>query len=99
MSLQTGAFYGILVLKDFDLIFNTVPHQILGEKLLSKLNPKALVIDLASRPGGVDLFSAKALGIQVVWALSLPGKVAPHTAAETMKNTVLNILEEWGDLK
>jgi len=94
-SLHTGKLSGKL--GSFDVIFNTVPHMVLDEKLLKELDPKALVIDLASRPGGVDLFSAKDLGIDVVWALSLPGKVAPLTAANTMKRTVYNILDEWGE--
>ena len=94
-ALNTGDLSGKL--SDFDLIFNTVPHMVLDEKLLKELNPNALIVDLASRPGGVDLFTAKSLGIDVVWALSLPGKVAPLTAAETMKKTVYNILDEWGE--
>lgn len=95
--LNTGNLSGKL--SDFNVIFNTVPHMVLDEKLLKELSPSALVIDLASRPGGVDLFSAKVLGIDVVWALSLPGKVAPLTAANTMKKTVYNILDEWGEVE
>ncbi len=84
-------------LSGFDVIFNTVPREILNKKLLMELNPDTLVIDLASRPGGVDLFAAKELGIEVVWALSLPGKVAPVSAADAMLKTIENIIEEWGD--
>lgn len=36
------------------------------------------------------------LGVRVIWALSLPGKVAPVSAAEIIKDTVFNILEERG---
>ena len=52
------------------------------------------MIDLASKPGGVDFEAAKRLGVRVIWALSLPGKVAPITAGEIIKDTVLNILKE-----
>ncbi|MEM1483709.1 dipicolinate synthase subunit DpsA [Oscillospiraceae bacterium PP1C4] len=38
-----------------DLIFNTVPAQILGWNQLSRLKKDALIIDLASKPGGVDM--------------------------------------------
>ena len=79
-----------------DVIFNTIPHKILDASLLDKLNPETLVIDLASKPGGVDFDRAKTLGIKVIWALSLPGKVAPVTAAKFIKETVYNIIEELG---
>ena len=32
--------------------------------------------------------------LKFVWALSLPGKVAPTTSAEFIKNTIYNILRE-----
>lgn len=34
------------------------------------------------------------LGKRVIWALSLPGKVAPITSGEIIKDTILNILSE-----
>ena len=56
----------------------------------------ALVIDLASKPGGVDLNAAKEYGVKTVWALSLPGRVAPISAGDIVKQTVLNICAELG---
>ncbi len=79
-----------------DVIFNTVPAMVLDDGVLSKLSRDCLVIDLASKPGGVDFNMARRLGIKVVWALSLPGKVAPITAGEIIKDTVLNIADERG---
>ncbi|MDP4132636.1 MAG: dipicolinate synthase subunit DpsA [Bacillota bacterium] len=79
-------------LSEADVIFNTVPFKILTEKELSCLKKSALVIDLASKPGGVDLASAKALGVKVIWALSLPGKCAPLTAGRIISDTILNML-------
>ena len=55
---------------------------------------KPLLVDLASRPGGVDDAAAEKIGIRVIHALSLPGKAAPRAAGEIMKNTIYNILEE-----
>ena len=57
-------------------------------------NRSSLVIDLASKPGGVDFETAAALGIRAVWLLSLPGKIAPLTAGETIGKTISNILAE-----
>lgn len=79
---------------EFDIIFNTVPALILDAHIMAKIATNALIIDLASVPGGVDFESAKRLGIPVIHALSLPGKVAPKTSGEIIKNTIFNILEE-----
>ena len=79
-----------------DVIFNTIPYKILDSTLLNIVGSDCLIIDLASKPGGVDFERAKALRIKVIWALSLPGKVAPVTAANFIKQTIYNIIEELG---
>lgn len=81
---------------EYDIIFNTVPEHILDFRVLSATKGDVLIIDLASKPGGVDFEVADALGRRVMWALSLPGKVAPDTAGKIIKDTLLNILEELG---
>lgn len=83
-------------LSRYDLVVNTVPALVLGEEALSGLKEDCLVIDLASRPGGVDFTAADKLGRAAVHALSLPGKVAPATAGAAIKNTVCNMLRELG---
>lgn len=92
---QTLALQGLSgYLCGFDVVVNTIPSQILTRELLEDLKPDCLVIDLASKPGGVDLFAATELDIRVVWALSLPGKVAPISAAAALKHTIYNMLRE-----
>lgn len=76
------------------VIFNTVPNRIFSREILRNICPGTLLIDLASKPGGVDLESADELGIKVIWALSLPGKTSPVTAGRIIKDTVANILSE-----
>ena len=76
----------------YDLVVNTVPSRVLGEERLARLRPGCLVIDLASKPGGVDMEAASRLGVPVVWALSLPGKVAPVTSGRIIRDTVYHIL-------
>lgn len=78
----------------FDVVFNTVPHEIIGKSVLQKLKKDVLVIDLASVPGGVDFEEAKKLNINVKWVLSVPGKVAPKTAGGIIKSAIMNVLEE-----
>ena len=81
---------------EFDVIFNTVPHLIFDADMLNHLKKDALLIDLASRPGGVDFEAAKQMGIRVIWALSLPGKVAPVSAGAIIKDTIVNVMREMG---
>ncbi len=76
----------------FDIIFNTAPSRIIEGDILNKINPASLIIDLASRPGGVDLNQASLKGLRVIWALGLPGKCAPVTAGKIIAGTVLNTL-------
>lgn len=78
----------------YDLIFNTVPALIFDEKLLRSTDKTALLIDLASLPGGVDFEAAHTLGIDARRALALPGKCAPKSAGEIIKKTVFSIIEE-----
>lgn len=81
-------------LRTFDIIINTVPHIILTEQKLEYVKKETLLIDLASNPGGIDKKAIKDRNLKFVWALSLPGKVAPTTSAEFIKNTIYNILRE-----
>lgn len=81
-------------LGDFQILFNTVPAKLLGEPELALLRPDCLLVDLASPPGGVDRQAAERLGVKTLWARSLPGLVAPRTAAEIIGRAIYTILEE-----
>ena len=81
-------------LSQYDIILNTVPHLVLNKERLQYVKKDALLIDLASNPGGIDKKEAKELNLKLVWALALPGKVAPVTTEEFIKDTIYNILKE-----
>ena len=81
-------------LKEYDIIINTIPHMILTEQKLKNVKKECLLIDLASNPGGIDKKAIKDMNLKLIWALSLPGKVAPTTSAEFIKETIYNILKE-----
>ncbi len=81
-------------LSQYDIIINTVPHLILTPERLQYVNQECLLIDLASNPGGIDKKTVKERELKLVWALALPGKVAPVTTAEFIKDTIHNILKE-----
>ena len=78
----------------FDIIINTVPFQLLDGERLDLVKKEAVIIDLASNPGGVDRKAAREKNLKVIWALSLPAKVAPLTSAEFIKETLYHVLQE-----
>ena len=77
----------------YDLVINTVPAVVLGVEELAAMKEGAVVIELASLPGGVDGESASALGVKVIRAPGLPGKEAPLTAARCLRDTVYSMME------
>ena len=81
----------------YDLVVNTVPVGLIGREQLAALQEGALIIDLASKPGGVDFEAARQLGVKVIWALSLPGKVAPVSSGAAIKTTIYHIMDELGE--
>ena len=68
--------------------------MILNQERMEYVNSECLLIDLASNPGGIDKKAAKERNLKLIWALALPGKVAPVTTAEFIKDTIYNILKE-----
>ena len=81
-------------LGEFDIIINTVPSLILDEHKLKQIRRDTLCIDLASKPGGIDFNAASNLGLSAIWALSLPGEVAPSSAGAIIRDTIYNIIAE-----
>lgn len=67
-----------------EIIFNTVPHLILDRVMLEKVARDAVIVDLASIPGGTDFEYAQMLGIKAFLAPGLPGIVAPKTAGRIL---------------
>lgn len=88
---------GLSALTDgYDVIFNTVPARLFDSGLICAMPEKTLIIDLSSAPGGVDFRAAREKGLNVIWALSLPGKYAPVTAGRIIGECVIDYLEREG---
>ena len=77
-----------------DIIMNTVPAPLFTKEVLCAVKSESLLIDLASKPGGVAFDAARELGVRTIWALSLPGKTAPISAGEIILETIENCLTE-----
>lgn len=86
------------VINECDLIINTIPKIILKDELLDLVKKDALIIDLASKPGGIDFKPARSRGLNVIWALSIPGKTSPLSAGKILSDTILRIMNENDDL-
>ncbi len=78
----------------FDCIFNTVPHKVLFPEALANMKRGALIIELASAPGGADAAEAERAGVRLLPAQGLPGKVAPRSAGKIIYETFKEIMEE-----
>ncbi len=88
--------FGLLhaALPDADIVFNTVPALVLPEAQLERMRRDAVVIDVATAPGGTDFAAARRLGLKARLAPGLPGLVAPRTAGQIEAETVLRILRD-----
>lgn len=75
-----------------DILINTIPVKVVTEPVLNQMKLNALIIDLASKPGGIDFNYAKQRGIQTKHALGLPGMVAPKTAGEILANIISQLI-------
>ncbi|MBQ6702011.1 MAG: dipicolinate synthase subunit DpsA [Clostridia bacterium] len=78
---------------DTDILFNTVPATVIDKKMLEHTKKDVLIIDLASSPGGVDVEFAKNNNRRLIFAGSLPGKVAPDTAGSIIADCVISKLK------
>ena len=64
-------------------------------KTLVCIGPKGNCVFVVPVEKELDLKkAAKARNIKLIWALSLPGKVAPITSAEYVKSTLYNVFKE-----
>ncbi len=80
--------------RPFDIIFNTVPGKVIGREVLMGQDKNCLVIELASKSGGVDATVCDELGLKLVDGGSLPGRFSPKSAGEFIKEAVYAMLEE-----
>lgn len=77
---------------ELELVFNTVPKPILTPSVLAQLPSRAVIIDLASAPGGTDFRFAEKRGLKALLSPSLPGIVAPKTAGRIIADTLLRLV-------
>jgi len=80
--------------RDTDILINTVPSRVITEEVIRELPAHALILDLASKPGGTDFDYASQRGIKAILAKSLPGLVAPKTSGSILADVINQHLKE-----
>ncbi|HNR03373.1 MAG TPA: dipicolinate synthase subunit DpsA [Bacillota bacterium] len=79
-------------LGEMEIIINTVPAMLLDSNMLDLVKQEALILDLASAPGGTDFDCASKKGIKAIHAQGIPGKAACKSAAEYIYSTIKKYL-------
>lgn len=79
---------------NIDLLFNTIPTMIVTAQVIAQIPNRAVIIDLASLPGGVDFRFAEKRGIKAMLAPGLPGIVAPKSAGRILAQSITQLLLE-----
>ena len=71
-----------------EIIVNTVPAPLVTEDLAALCREDAVLLELASAPGGIDAAAVRESGRRYVRAAGLPGKYAPERAAAILRDAV-----------
>jgi dipicolinate synthase subunit A len=77
---------------DVDIIYNTIPKMVVTAQIIARMPQHALILDLASKPGGTDFRYAEKRGIKALLAPGLPGIVAPKTAGQIIARTLSRLV-------
>ena len=80
------------LLPQADFVFNTIPAPVVNASLLQQMNQDVVIIDIASRPGGVDYEYCQQQGLHAKLCLGLPGKYAPKSSAGILLEVIENTL-------
>lgn len=75
------------IVKDYEVIFNTVPYHVFGQKELNAIKKSTVFIELASPPYGCDMELAEKVGVDVRIEPGIPGRFFPKAAAKAIMRT------------
>ncbi len=76
-------------LGEYDCCINTIPcHNIVSEEIIKAFSPHILLVEVASGSHNIHYATAEDCGIRTLRAISLPGKIAPRSAAEYIRSGI-----------
>ncbi len=81
-------------LNEYDIIFNTVPFRIIDSDAMLNLPSETIIIDLASKPYGLDHTLTDNYKCKIILGSSLPGIYSPKTAAEIAAISIEQFINE-----
>ncbi len=79
---------GKCIASQTNTLINTVPALVVTKEILERLPKDAIVLDIASKPGGVDFRAAKELGIYAKLSLGLPGIYTTKSSAMLFERAI-----------
>lgn len=82
------------IIKNYDIIVNTIPSIILQGSILKEINKNVLLLDLASGDGGINKKEADENNLNLIKSLGIPGKISPIATAKILKEAIYEIMEE-----
>lgn len=82
------------VAADCHFVFNTVPARVVTRSVLAALPAGAVVVDVASAPGGTDFAAAQALGVVAALLPGIPARRYPAAAGRIVADTILAVMAE-----
>lgn len=85
---------GCEALASFHIMINTIPAVVLTETILRQTREDILILDIASKKGGVDYDAANKLNIRAFLCPSLPGKYAPKACAKGMTDIFMKYAKD-----
>ena len=80
-------------------VINTVPAQVITEEVIANMKEDALVIDIASNPGGTDFDAAQKYGVEAHLSLGLPGIYTTTSSALILKNAISKYAPQQKDVR
>lgn len=93
-GLKSISFDDLSDLSGFDIMVNTVPENVLSNRILDTVRENAVIFELASKPYGFDTDYAEKKKIRFNILSSLPSKTAYLSAGAIIADTVIDIINE-----
>lgn len=93
---KSAEFIDKSAIAEADVIVNTVPENVMLEDELKCIKDSGWILELASKPYGVDMNAASRLGVKVNIASGIPGKYTPESAGRQMAQSVISALKRGG---
>lgn len=79
------------IIGNYEFIFNTIPSIVIDDEIVLNIRKDALVMDIASKYGGIDYKAALACGVKAIHSLGIPGKYSPLASAKGIYECIQRI--------